>query len=141
VSGTVLVVDDDLIILMGASVVLSSLGYQVLTASSGEGALRLLQGSQKVDILMTDLRMPGMDGARLAALARQLRPDLAVIVSTAHSAEDAPPEYCYLAKPWGLSELKLALRRVRLAQAAPDPDGPEHGGPGHGGPDRVAPHS
>ena len=80
---TVAVVDDDLAVLESVSDLLESAGYVALTFSSG---MALLEGDtlQRVDCVISDICLIGIDGWQLAMLAHQLRPQLPVILLTAH---------------------------------------------------------
>ncbi|MBI4740486.1 MAG: response regulator [Betaproteobacteria bacterium] len=69
---TVFIVDDSATILLSISGILSKAGYAVEKAANGEEALRKLQGGVKIDLLMTDLNMPGMDGITLIKEVRKL---------------------------------------------------------------------
>jgi CheY-like chemotaxis protein len=77
---TVLVVDDEPILLMETSAQLEDAGYRVIEACNGPEALRLLEGSTLVDIVCTDVRMPGTpDGIALAKWIKDNRPELPVL--------------------------------------------------------------
>ncbi|MBU6410983.1 MAG: response regulator [Verrucomicrobia bacterium] len=79
-SETILVVDDEDMLLTMAETILSDYGYKVLTARSGEAALGLLsRGEPKVDLLITDLVMPGMGGRELMERVRQSSPNMKMI--------------------------------------------------------------
>jgi DNA-binding NtrC family response regulator len=82
---TVLVVDDDHNILMVVEARLASGGYEVRTAASGEEALRVL-AKEPVDLILTDVRMPGMSGADLLERVLKDQPGMPVIVLTAHGS-------------------------------------------------------
>jgi EAL domain-containing protein (putative c-di-GMP-specific phosphodiesterase class I) len=111
----VLVVDDEQAILRAYSRILTSHGYQVLTAASGEIALELL-AREPVDVVVSDLTMPGMTGIDFLRAVRQRDPDLPVILMTAcPSTESAARalEYGalrYLLKPVAKDALERALR-------------------------------
>ena len=83
----VLVVDDEpnLRRVLGAQ--LSRDGYEVHTVADGEAALRILQ-EQYVDVVITDLRMPRLDGLELLRRALALEPELPVVIITAHGTVD-----------------------------------------------------
>ncbi|TBR25212.1 MAG: response regulator, partial [Reyranella sp.] len=72
----VLVVDDDDQVRMTAEATLKDLDYEVLAVASGAEALDILRRDDSIDVLFTDVVMPGMDGGELAEQARLLRPDL-----------------------------------------------------------------
>lgn len=112
---TILVVDDDDAIRMLIEMELKEEGYHVLTASNAQDALKLVQ-SEPLDLVILDIRMPGMDG--LEALPRMLgiKEGLKVILNTAYSqyqesfmswAADA-----YLIKSSDLTELKAKVREL-----------------------------
>jgi two-component system response regulator HydG len=113
----VLVVDDDPEL---AETLAEGLGERDLDAiacsSSTEASERLKAGD--IDALVTDLRMPKVDGMQLLALSRQLAPERPVIVMTAYGAIETAVDairqgaYQYLTKPFGLDELALFLHRA-----------------------------
>lgn len=83
---TVLVVEDHDDLRSYSVGVLTELGYQVLEACDGPAALKLLESDAPIDLLFTDVVLPnGVDGRRLAAAARRLRPDLKVLFTTGYS--------------------------------------------------------
>ncbi|MEH6436554.1 PAS domain-containing protein [Massilia sp. DD77] len=118
----ILVVEDNDDVRELADGMLSMAGYQVLTAPSGERALALLDGGAKVDLLFTDVIMPGgMNGLQLIAAARQKRPGLPVLVTTGYMDElpgrgGRGEGLDVLAKPYHHQELldriKAALKRA-----------------------------
>jgi len=112
---TVMVVDDQEGMLVVTREILQTYGYRVVTASSGEEALQLLEhaidnpGEPVPEVLISDYRMPGMTGTELAIEARRLRPDIPVIMLSAF-LEEAGPEALEIAnvaleKPFDLHEL------------------------------------
>jgi PAS domain S-box-containing protein len=120
---TVLVVEDDSFVRAFAISSLESLGYRVLAAVDGPEALGLIQGDVPVDLLFTDVVMPGgMSGWELAARARRLRPGLKVLLTSGYAVETLAsrgrghPEMLLLNKPYRKSDL---ARRVHEALAAP----------------------
>jgi len=113
----VLVVDDERAMAEMLADGLADRGYEAISvASSEEAALRLREES--FDALVTDLRMPRVDGLALLAEARRVSPDLPVIVMTAYGAVDSAVESIrkgashYLTKPFKLDELALFLDRA-----------------------------
>jgi CheY-like chemotaxis protein len=113
-TGTVLVVDDEGLVLTMAETILSEFGYKVLTANSGQKALALLgQTEAKVDLVITDLVMPGMGGRELAERIRQLDARLPVMPTSGYVlSEDQVGSAGYLQKPFTSTEL---LRKVKTA--------------------------
>lgn len=80
---TVLCIDDDVENTALRRALLESLGFRVLTANNGPDGLALIAGSAP-DILLLDYRMPGMDGGEVARRAKQLRPELPIVMLSAH---------------------------------------------------------
>lgn len=122
---TVLVVEDDTFVRGFAISSLESLRYRVIPAKDGPEALAILQGGEHVDLLFTDVVMPGgMNGWELAARAQRLRPGLKVLLTSGYAVETLAArgrghaEMLLLNKPYRKSEL---ARRVREALAAPPP--------------------
>ena|SRR6516162_7845349 len=87
-SATVLFAGDDPAVRQSLAQLLSMSGYRVLTAEDGFEALRLLT-QQEIDVLLTDIVMPGLDGVELARKARALRPDMRIMFLTGYSARTA----------------------------------------------------
>lgn len=117
--GAVLVVDDEPLVLESTAAMLEELGYEPVSAESGEAALAALRDRRDVVAVVTDHAMPGMTGAALAARLRGERPGLPVILATGFAGgwpeeAGAPPR---LAKPYSLSQLSTALQGA-LGKAA-----------------------
>jgi two-component system response regulator HydG len=113
----VLVADDHAAMAEMVADGLNERGYVAVAVGSGpEAAEKLETGS--FDALVTDLRMPGMDGLALLALSRRLAPERPVIVMTAYSAIDSAVDsirrgaYHYLLKPFKNDELAVVLARA-----------------------------
>jgi len=123
----VLVVDDNLEMARTLADGLADRGYDATALASGRDAIDRL-GAERFDAVVTDLRMPRVDGLELLAASRRLDPDRPVIVMTAYSAIDTAVEsirqgaYHYLTKPFKQDELLLflgrALDEVRLRREA-----------------------
>jgi two-component system response regulator GlrR len=113
----VLLVDDDADLLRLLAIRLKSNGFEVFPASGGEQALAMLS-IQRPDIVVTDLRMPGIDGMALFDGVRRSHPTLPVIVLTAHgSIPDAVEAmqrgvFGYLTKPYDGTELVAQIHRA-----------------------------
>ena len=113
----VLLVDDDLDMLTTLAESLGERGFAAITAPSGEAAREHLRGGG-LDVMVTDLRMTGIDGIELLGEARELLPGLPVILMTAYSAIDSAIEavrrgaFHYLAKPFRVDELVIHVRRA-----------------------------
>ncbi len=116
-SPRVLIVDDQLEMARTLCDGLADHGFIAQPASSGREALALL-AEQPFAALVTDLRMPGMDGLSLLTQAKRLSPERPILIMTAHGAIDSAIEsirqgaYHYLTKPFKLDELAIFLRRA-----------------------------
>ena len=115
-SSTVLVVDDDDDVRALAVSILHEAGYRAIPAASGDVALNLLLGGLYVDLLFTDIVMPGeLDGFALAYEAKQIYPDLKVLYTTGFSgfsASKAPVYGKILNKPYRPSVLASEVMRL-----------------------------
>lgn len=115
----ILVVDDEGAILILARQTLQSFGYRVWTAAGGAQALDLhAEHRKEIGAVITDLMMPGMDGAALIAALRERDPDLVIIAASGRPREDtAPPDQsaqpdAFLPKPYSAQALLTTLRTV-----------------------------
>lgn len=81
----VLVVDDDSLVLTSTCLLLEDLGHRVISAVSGAQALKVLDSEQAIDLVITDMAMPQMDGAKLAQAIRSIKPDLPIILATGYA--------------------------------------------------------
>src|SRR5215468_10971628 len=119
----VLIVDDEKSMRDLLSITLEKEGYDVETAAGGELAIEMLH-REMVDAVITDLRMPKVDGLQVLRAAKESSPDIAVIVITAVASTETAVEamklgaYDYITKPFKLDEVNLivrnALERKRL---------------------------
>jgi CheY-like chemotaxis protein len=116
---TVLVVDDDALIAMSTVDMLEDLGHDVIEAHSGERALEILRDRRNIDLLVTDYSMPRMNGVQLATAARELRPDLPILLATGYaelpagSGNDLPR----IGKPYRQNQLAAEIAKI-LQQSA-----------------------
>ena len=108
---TILIVDDDPAILEYAGGVLEECGYAVLTASNAASALVMLRNSDRIDLLFTDLVMPGVDGFELARRAGEEIPGLKVLFTSGHSTDPASGRRL-LKKPYRPQQLAGAIAAV-----------------------------
>jgi CheY-like chemotaxis protein len=107
---TVMVVDDDPLILTATAAMLEDLGHTPVGAKSGAAALEILTFGQKIDVLITDQAMPGMTGTELVAKVRAQWPDLPVIVATGYAELDnSVRELPRLKKPFRQEALAAAI--------------------------------
>lgn len=109
----ILVVEDDDLIRSNTAEMLEQSGYTVVEAASAEEALTALQ-TVAVDVLVTDLNLPGASGAELAARARELRPSAAIVYATGDaSAVASEPGAMVLSKPYDAVKLIAAIDLAR----------------------------
>lgn len=112
-SRTVLIVDDDPQVLRLVATVLKPLKVRVLVAPRPSDALRICE-SEPIDLLISDMKMPDMDGIRLAGRVLKLYPEARVLLISGyfHSAPDGAKHTRFLAKPFFPSELIRHLREL-----------------------------
>lgn len=117
-SSTILVVEDEALIRMLAADSLEDQGYTVLEAADAAEALRILEAHDEVDVLFTDINMPGpMDGIALAGLMHDRRPDLGLIITSGRGMPDMarlPLNSVYLAKPYRPQQLAAVVEQQTL---------------------------
>jgi CheY-like chemotaxis protein len=117
-SETVLVVEDEEIVRGLIVEVLQDIGYRVLEAADGPGGLNILQSSDPVALLITDVGLPGMNGRQLADAGRERRPGLKVMFITGY-AESAmlasgklEPGMTVVTKPFAVNALEEHIRKM-----------------------------
>ena len=114
---TILVVDDETNYLTVMEALLGEEGYEVLTAPGGHEALKLT-GSSDVDLVLTDMKMPKMNGIELLGELKRLYPDLPVIMMTAYGTVEKAVEamktgaFDYILKPFKNEELLVTIARA-----------------------------
>jgi CheY-like chemotaxis protein len=113
----ILVVDDDRQVRRFVAESLRGMGYKVTDVDSGAAALTLLgESQQRFDLLVADFAMPGMNGAQLASMAKQKRPDLRVLMVSGYAdtavIDAALGQAQLLRKPFDLAELGAAVAEV-----------------------------
>jgi PAS domain S-box-containing protein len=122
---TVMVVDDEATVRSVIAEVLSELGYQVVEAADGAAALRLLHAPGRVDLLVTDVGLPGLNGRQLAEAGRQRRPGLPVLFITGYAQTGAIAEGALesgmemLRKPFALDGLSAKVQALVRGTAYP----------------------
>jgi PAS domain S-box-containing protein len=116
---TILVVDDNTEMRRVVVKQLAALGYRTIEAANGPGALTIIERGEPIDLLFTDIVMPGgMSGIQLAAAARQRRPGLKVLFTSGFPVEAAqksttlPPSEYMISKPYRKEDLARQIRRV-----------------------------
>lgn len=120
----ILVVEDDRVVRMLTVEVLEELGYRVFEAEDAPQALAILEGDEPLDLLMTDISLPGISGRQLMALARRLRPRIPVLFASGYAEAGAPDEAPHgegdaatakvanLSKPFTLDLLRTTVQRL-----------------------------
>lgn len=118
----VLVVDDDALISMSTALMVEDLGHTVVEVNSALQALDMLRNGKKIDLLITDFSMPKMNGAQLAAAAKELRPGLPVLLATGYAdlPQGTGSEFPRLAKPFQQEQLAAAIANVMSSAAHRD---------------------
>jgi two-component system cell cycle sensor histidine kinase/response regulator CckA len=116
-SGTVLLVEDEPMVRAVAERALTRHGYRVITADNGEEALEQLAKSEHIDLLISDVVMPGMDGPTVVREARKSRPDLKILFMSGYAEEQLRnsidiENVNFLPKPFSVTELAEAARRA-----------------------------
>ncbi|WP_210643906.1 PAS domain-containing protein [Pseudomonas sp. Tri1] len=115
---TVLLVEDEPAVRMLVLDLLDALGYTALQAQDAKTALPLLESGQRIDLLVTDVGLPGMNGRQLAEIARQHRPDLKVLFMTGYAQKAAERQgfleqgMDMVAKPFTLDLLANKIRTM-----------------------------
>jgi PAS domain S-box-containing protein len=108
----VLVVEDDALVRMAAVDMVESLGFSAAQAGDAEEALEILKASERIDVLFTDIGLPGMRGPELAAKAVALRPGLKVVFASGYGETEEAQGVAgarHLAKPYEQSQLAEVL--------------------------------
>jgi DNA-binding response OmpR family regulator len=116
---TVLVVDDEPSVRMLVAEVLDELGYSAIEASDGMSALKVLRSDVRIDLLITDIGLPGgLNGRQMAEAARANRPDLKVLFITGYGENAAisnghlEPGMHVLTKPFAVDILAARIRSI-----------------------------
>ena len=113
----VLIVDDERKMRRVLQILLEQMGLESEAAENGEAALALVR-SEKIDLILTDLKMPGMTGLELLAQVRGLDADVPVIVLTAHGTIETAVEamkhgaFDYILKPFDIEAIELIIRKA-----------------------------
>ena len=113
----VLIIDDNDTLREGAEAVISRQGHEVFVAEGGEAGLRFLR-AQPLDLVLTDLRMDGMDGLQVLKVVHDTDPDIAVVIMTAYGTiENAVTAikrgaYDYVQKPFSPDALRLKVEQA-----------------------------
>jgi len=113
----VLLVEDEPMVRAVAERALTRHGYTVITADTGEEALDVLARGETIDLLLSDVVMPGMDGPTMVVLARKERPELKVLFMSGYAEEQLRElinvdNAHFLPKPFSVQELAEAAKRA-----------------------------
>ena len=113
---TVLVVEDEPVVRGVILEMLSEQGYRTLQAVDGPSGLKILRSGARIDLLVTDVGLPGMNGRQLADQARETRPDLKILFITGYAESVAiadgflQPGMEMITKPFDLDNLSRRIR-------------------------------
>ena len=115
--GTILIVDDEADVLWFISKMYQPLGYETLTAGSGMEALKIVEEcGEKIDLIILDLKKPGMGGVEVLRAIRKHRPKLSVIILTALRDKEQECEAlgieAFIKKPYSLKDLNARVEAV-----------------------------
>jgi two-component system NtrC family response regulator len=114
---TILIVDDEKNYLVVLEALLGPEGYEIFTADNARNAIRLIEESE-LDLVITDIKMPGISGMQLLEEAKKISPDLPIIMMTAYgtiemAVEAMKKRACdYITKPFQNEELKLTVKKA-----------------------------
>jgi two-component system cell cycle sensor histidine kinase/response regulator CckA len=122
-TGTVLLVEDEDMVRTVAERALTRQGYKVLTAADGEQGLEVLASGEAIDLLISDVVMPNMDGPAMVARARHAYPDLPVLFMSGYAEEQLRKSIdianvAFLPKPFSVSQLAEAARDALAMRVA-----------------------
>src|SRR5665647_194847 len=123
---SILVVDDELSMREFLKILLEKEGYRVTTAAEGKTALALA-GKNAFDLMISDIRMPGMSGLDLLTCIKQLQTDIGVIMITAFASPDDAVAamkngaFDYITKPFNVEEIKTVIRAVLKKKQQTEP--------------------
>ncbi|MCD6073273.1 MAG: hybrid sensor histidine kinase/response regulator [Rhodospirillales bacterium] len=117
---TILLVDDDALVVTSTVSMLEDFGHDVIEAESGATALDILQDGRPVDLLITDYSMPKMNGAQLATAARKLRPDLPILLVSGYAElpQGSDLKLPRLGKPYQPEQLAAEITKVMKSAMA-----------------------
>jgi two-component system cell cycle sensor histidine kinase/response regulator CckA len=116
-TGTVLLVEDEPMVRAVAERALTRHGYKVITANNGEEALEVIDRGDEIELLISDVVMPGMDGPAMVAEARKSRPELPILFMSGYAEEQLRKsidldKVAFLPKPFSVQELAEAARKA-----------------------------
>lgn len=115
---TVLIVEDDETVRQLMIDVLNELGYAAIEARNGDEAVSILKSSQSLDLMVSDVGLPGLNGRQIATIAREHRPDLQILLMTGYAADaiDRPsflePGMDLILKPFSMDAIAVRIRSI-----------------------------
>ena len=125
-AGTILVVDDEESVRTLGTRMLERIGFKVLVAADGQEALDIYRKRRdEIALILLDLTMPGMSGLETFQAIRRMQPDLPIIVTSGHDADDVAHQFPpgtiaqYFQKPYSMSELRGVVQSVIMRNDAP----------------------
>lgn len=118
---TVLLAEDEPMLRRVVSVTLRQGGFVVIEAADGTAGLEVLQSEASIDVLLTDIKMPGLNGYQLAEASLSLRPGLKVMLMTGYADETIPDALLeasipIIRKPFNFGNLASSVRELILAR-------------------------
>ena len=114
ITSTILVVEDDAIVRMLIVDVLEELEFSVIEAADADEALTAVKNTdQVIDLTMTDVGLPGMDGKQLATQVRELRPTVPILFASGYAeGVDFPAGMQVIAKPFSIDQLRDKVKSM-----------------------------
>ncbi len=118
--GNILLTEDENAVRLFASRALKNRGYQITACASAEEALEVLQKNKDFDLLLTDMTMPGMDGAHLAKEVKNLIPEIKIIIMSGFSEDIARgkiadnPDIHFLGKPFNMEQIISKVKDIMV---------------------------
>jgi CheY-like chemotaxis protein len=114
---TILIAEDEAMVRMVEAETLRDAGFEIREARDGASALEILKSDAKVDLLITDIKMPGMNGYQLVEAGTQLRPGLKVILITGYAQDPLPADLAHagikvIYKPFDIDVLPQLAKQV-----------------------------
>jgi two-component system, response regulator PdtaR len=114
---SILILEDDVLTNEYLEFILQQAGYEVVSATSADEAAELLEDHEDVQLLVTDINLPGnMNGLKLAAAVKTRRPEINIIIVTGYSApknDEIPPGSLFVPKPYNARKIIEAVRHFQ----------------------------
>jgi PAS domain S-box-containing protein len=124
-SGTILLIDDEEMIIKVGEELLQELGYKVLVARSGQGAIKLYKkNTDKIDLVIMDMIMPGMGGGETFDHLKEINPDIKVLLSSGYSINGQASEILergcdgFIQKPFNINQLSEKIQGIIAQKSA-----------------------